>query len=104
MSAIIAIICYDKESRPLLLYSYASIKEFKEIKRQYISYIDFPNRIAARDYAAENLIVERHMTKERVKLLRTGKLHEFKVMDQLDISIRTGSEMKSFIDYYNKLP
>lgn len=104
MKVIIAIICYDKESMDLLLSSYVAHKKFKEIKRQYISYIDFPNKIYARYYAAENLIVERHMTKERVKLLRTGKLHEFKVMDKLDISIRTGSEMKSFIDYYNKLP
>jgi|GEM_PF-5025584 len=103
MAAIIAIICYDLESKDLLLSPSVAHNKFKEIKGQYIRFIDFPNRIAARDYAAENLIVERHMSKERVKLLRTGRLHEFNVMG-LNISIRSDKEMKSFVDYYNKLP
>ena len=103
MPAIIAIICYDIESMDLLLYPYVSIKKFKETKRQYTSFIEFPSRIAARDYAAENLIKEKHMSKERIKLLRTGRLHEFNVMG-LNISIRSDKEMKSFVDYYNRLP
>ncbi len=102
MAAIIAIICYDLESKDLLLSPSVAHNKFKEIKGQYIRFINL-GRIAARDYAAENLIVERHMSKERVKLLRTGRLHEFNVMG-LNISIRSDKEMKSFVDYYNKLP
>lgn len=51
MPAIIAIICYDMESMDILLYPYVNHKKFKETKRQYISFIEFPSRIAARDYA-----------------------------------------------------
>ena len=48
MPAIIAIICYDMESMDILLYPYVNHKKFKETKRQYISFIEFPSRIVAK--------------------------------------------------------
>lgn len=103
MSAIIAIICYNPESMKMFYFPSKIQEKMKDIKRQSICYIEFPNRIAARNHLALDLIEDKHMSREDRDNILAGKKREWEV-NGLNISVRSDIEMKQFVDYYNKLP
>lgn len=103
MKAIIAIVCKDSDSMNLFFFPLVFSEKMKECKDESICFVEKDNLQDARYYLALDLIEEKYMPKIDRNLIIAGKKHEINIKG-LNISIRTGSEMKSFMKYYNSLP
>lgn len=102
MKAIIAIVCKGEESMRFFYFPVMVYKKMKFSKNDLICYIEKENLPDARAYIAFDLIEERHISRKERDLILAGKKDEIDFKD-LNISIRTGTSMKSFIKYYNSL-
>jgi len=102
MKAIIAIICRDQDSMKLFYFPSIHQTKMNDCKRNSICYLKYDNQDDARNHITLDLIEEKHISRERRDLILLGKLYEIDVRG-LNISIRTGLEMTSFIKYYNRL-
>jgi|ThiBio_inoc_biof_1041523.scaffolds.fasta_scaffold21600_2 hypothetical protein len=103
MKAIIAIVCKESESINMFFFPLAISKKMKDYKDGAICFVEKDNLPDARYYLALDLIEEKHISKIDTDLIIAGKIHEINIKG-LNISIRTGNEMKSFMKYYNCLP
>ncbi len=103
MKAIIAIVCTKPESIDLLNFPKAFSDKLKDCKNESLCYREMNNIKDARYYFALDLIQDKYISREDKNNIIKGKKREWSKYG-LNISIRTGSEMKSFIDYYKRLP
>lgn len=102
MKAIIAIVCKDHKSLDLLYFPLALSKKLKDDKNESICYLEKKNVKDARYHFALDLIEDKYISREDKNNIIAGKKREWEV-DGLNISIRTGIEMKSFMKNYNSL-
>lgn len=103
MKAIISIVCKDSESMNMFFFPLAISKKMKNFKDGSICFIEIGNLSDARYYLALDLIEEKYIPKIDRNLIIAGKKYEINIKE-LNISIRTGSEMESFMKYFNSLP
>lgn len=102
MKTIIAIVCTKPESIDLLNFPKAFSDKLKDCKNESFCYREMNNIKDARYYFALDLIQDKYISREDKNNIIKGKKRELEV-DGLNISIRTGSEMKSFMKIYNSL-
>lgn len=80
---------------------HCSEQSLKYIKDEYIYVIKFPNKDKAREYMCFDLIRDDLLGYNEKRQKYNDRINEFR-FNGLNISVRTGDEMRSFMRFFEK--